>query len=87
MSDPKNHGKVDFCQDMTLTYKDSLGVLKFVFELGANVKNKELIIYKDAVDASLKDITKTPDNSDRLNNAFQQVVDYAQSLGYKIEVI
>ena len=87
MSDSSETFKVDFSPDMTMSYLDRHGLLKFVFEVASERRPKTVFLYSGAVDASLKDIPKSPANRPRIDEAFNRVVKYLQSLGYEVDVI
>jgi hypothetical protein len=87
MNDETAGFKVDFCPDMTMSYEDRDGLLKFVFEVASERRPKTVILYGGAVDAALKDIPKSPGAQARIEMAFKRVVAYLHSCGHEVDVI
>ena len=79
--------KVDFREDMTLSYKDKIGCLKFVFQLGSNFGPKTIELSYGAVDENLEDVTVSAENSAWIDAAFDRVCASIRSCGYEVDII
>ena len=87
MNDESAAFKVEFCPDMTVSYLDQDGLLKFVFEIAPESRPKTVTLYGGAVDAALKDIPTSTATQARMGRAFKRVVAYLESCGYEVDVI
>jgi len=87
MNEETSGFKVEFCSDMTMSYEDRDGLLKFVFEVASERRPKTVILYSVAVDAALIDIPISSGTQARIEMAFKRVVAYLHSCGYEVDVI
>lgn len=86
MSEQPQNVSIKFLPDRTVAYSDSEGTLKFAFDPGP-LGEKVIVLYRGALDVSSKLVPKTVSNSERIEYAFERIVEYLRSLGFAVTIV